>query len=181
MQKVTFITGNQNKADYLSKCLGMDIDHIGVDLDEIQSLDLQEIIQHKVREAYKKTNKPVIVDDVSLEIVSLGQLPGPFVKFFVEQMSLEDMCKLPNDDSRLAIAKSGIGYFDGKVEKYFEREVEGAISNEPRGGGGFGWDKIFIAEGLDVTNAELSEEDYQNKFYLKIKPFDELKKFLKSL
>lgn len=44
-----FITGNQNKADYLSRQLGIQIDHKKVDLDEIQSTDLHEIVEHKLQ------------------------------------------------------------------------------------------------------------------------------------
>ena len=49
MTNITFITGNQNKADYLAKYLGHSVDHVKLDLDEIQSLDLKEIVEHKVR------------------------------------------------------------------------------------------------------------------------------------
>ena len=35
-----FITGNQNKVDYLSRSLGMDLPHQKIDLDEIQSVKL---------------------------------------------------------------------------------------------------------------------------------------------
>lgn len=35
MQKITFITGNQDKADYLAKYMEMEIDHVKIDLDEI--------------------------------------------------------------------------------------------------------------------------------------------------
>ena len=49
MTHVTFITGNQNKADYLAKYLGMNIEHKKLDLDELQSLDLRTIVEHKVR------------------------------------------------------------------------------------------------------------------------------------
>ncbi len=56
MQKLTFITGNQNKADYLSRYLGFPVEHIKIDLDEIQSLNLNEIVEHKVRQAYEKWN-----------------------------------------------------------------------------------------------------------------------------
>lgn len=54
MQNITFITGNPKKAEYLEKYLGFPIDHIKLDLDEIQSLDSREIITHKVKEAYNK-------------------------------------------------------------------------------------------------------------------------------
>jgi inosine triphosphate pyrophosphatase len=86
MQTVTFITGNQKKADYLAKYLGFPIEHIRLDLDEIQSLSLREIVEHKVRQAYAKVGKPVIVDDVSLTFAELGKLPGPFIKFFEQEL-----------------------------------------------------------------------------------------------
>ena len=86
MQSITFITGNQKKADYLARYLGFPIEHIKLDLDEIQSLELQEIVEHKVKQAYAKIKKPVIVEDASLEFTALGRLPGPFIKFFFEEM-----------------------------------------------------------------------------------------------
>lgn len=86
MQPITFITGNQKKADYLARYLGFPIEHIKLDLDEIQSLELKEIVEHKVKKAYAKIKKPVIVEDASLEFTSLGRLPGPFIKFFIEEM-----------------------------------------------------------------------------------------------
>ena len=54
MTNVTFITGNQSKADYLSKYLGHPVDHVKIDLDEIQSLDLKKIVEHKLKQAYEK-------------------------------------------------------------------------------------------------------------------------------
>ena len=64
MQTITFITGNQKKADYLAQYLRLNIEHVKLDLDEIQSLDLREIVEHKVKQAYEKIKKPVIVEDV---------------------------------------------------------------------------------------------------------------------
>lgn len=54
MQSITFITGNPKKADYLEKYLGFPIEHTKLDLDEIQSLDLYEVVEHKVKQAYEK-------------------------------------------------------------------------------------------------------------------------------
>ena len=86
MQTITFITGNQKKADYLAQYLGLNIEHVKLDLDEIQSLDLREIVEHKVRQAYAKVGKPVLVEDVSLIFSELGKLPGPFIKFFEQEL-----------------------------------------------------------------------------------------------
>ncbi len=52
MKDFTFVTGNQNKVDYLSKYFGAPIKHIKIDLDEIQSLDLRKVAEHKARQAY---------------------------------------------------------------------------------------------------------------------------------
>jgi inosine triphosphate pyrophosphatase len=177
---ITFITGNQNKADYLAKYLGLPVKHIKLDLDEIQSLDLKEIVEHKVRQAYELIKSPVIVEDVSLEFEALGGLPGPFIRFFVDKTPFENICAMVNGKTRKATAKCVFGYYDGEVLKLFEGGLAGEIAEVPAGDKGYGWDKIFIPEGYAVTRAELSEEDDQ-KTYLQIKPFAQLKEFLLSL
>lgn len=179
MKTIIFVTGNQNKADYLAKFLDHPIDHKKIDLDEIQSLDLKEIIEHKVRQAYKKIRKPVIVEDTSLEFKALGGLPGPFVRFFVDNMNFEDICSLLHKKDRTAVAKCAMGYFDGKTLKIFEKKMMGEIAKKPAGENGFGWDKIFIPQGYKVTRASLNKID-DKKTTFKIKPFAQLKKFLKD-
>ncbi len=179
MTTITFITGNQNKADYLAKYLGHPVDHVKLDLDEIQSLDLKEIVEHKVRQAYEKIKKPVIVGDMSLEFVALGGLPGPFIKFFMEKVPLETMCSMIAGHTRKATARCVFGYFDGKDLELFESGLDGEIAETPAGENGFGWDKIFIPQGYEVTRASLSEED-DRKTYLQINPFAKLKDFLES-
>jgi non-canonical purine NTP pyrophosphatase (RdgB/HAM1 family) len=180
LKNVTFITGNQNKADYLSKYLGYPVDHIKLDLEEIQSTDLHEIVEHKVRQAYELIQKPVIVEDVSLEFDALGGLPGPFIKFFVEKMPLESICAMiGNKQTRKATARCVFGYFDGTVLELFDGKLDGEIAEIPSGNNGYGWDTIFIPEGYSVTRASLDEKDDQ-KTYLEIKPFAKLRKYLES-
>jgi non-canonical purine NTP pyrophosphatase (RdgB/HAM1 family) len=123
MQSITFITGNQKKADYMRKLLGMPIEHIRLDLDEIQSLDLREVVEHKARQAYAKVQKPIIVEDVALEFEALGRLPGTFIKFFIEEMSHEDICRLLDGRSRRAIGRCGYGYCDIDGFTYFESSL----------------------------------------------------------
>lgn len=174
---ITFITGNQNKADYLAKYLGIAVKHKKLDLDEIQSTDIKEIVEHKVRQAFDKIKSPVIVEDVSLEFEALNGLPGPFIRFFVEKMSFENICSMVNKKSRKATAKCVFGYYDGKIIKLFEGELGGEIAEVPAGECGYGWDRIFIPNGYTVTRAQLTEEDDQ-KTYLQIKPFEKLKTFI---
>ena len=178
--KITFITGNQSKADYLARYLGYPVDHHKLDLDEIQSLDLKEIVGHKVKQAFAVIKTPVIVEDVALEFHAWGRLPGPFIKFFLEEMSFEDICSLLEGKQRTATARCVFGYFDGARLELLESSLEGKVPNKPSGENGFGWDKIFIPEGYQVTRASLGEED-DRKTYLRIKPFERLKTFLESI
>lgn len=177
MQSLTFVTGNQSKAEYLSKYLDFPIAHQNIDLDEIQSLDLREVVKHKVQQAYDVVKSPVIVEDVSLEFVALGRLPGTFIKFFVEEMPLQEICNLLNGMSRHAVAKCIFGYYDGNSPVLFEGRLAGRIAETPAGNNGYGWDQIFIPEGYDITRAQMNNEEYK-KSYLQVKPFDQLKKFL---
>ncbi len=180
MANVTFITGNQNKADYLSKYLGYTVNHVKLNLDEIQSTDLNEIAEHKVKQAYELIKKPVIVEDVALEFDALGGLPGPFIKFFAEKIPFEVICSMiGNGLTRKATARCVFGYYDGKDLELFEGSLGGEIAEKPSGNNGYGWDKIFIPEGYAITRASLDEDDDQ-KTYLAIKPFAKLKKYLES-
>ncbi len=175
--EITFITGNQHKADYLAKYLGFPVKHIKLDLDEIQSLDLKKIVEHKVRQAYDKVQSPVIVEDVSLEFEALNGLPGPFIRFFVDHVPFETICSMIDGKTRRATAKTVFGYYDGETLKLFEGSLGGEIIKSPAGDKGFGWDRLYIPDGYTVTRAQLSEEDDQ-KTYVQMKPFAELKEFL---
>lgn len=177
MTDVVFITGNQRKVDYLANHLGYPIEHVRIDLDEIQSLDLREVVHHKVRQAYTALERPVLVEDTGLECVALGKLPGPLIRWFIEELSLDGICRLLDGKERTAVARCVFGYYDGKEEMYFEGGIVGNISHIPAGNGGFGFDPIFIPEGYSVTRAELSAED-DRITYLKMKPFDQVKTFL---
>lgn len=180
MRSVTFITGNQSKADYLAQFLGAEIMHQKVELDELQSTDLHTIVEHKVRQAYEIVGGPVLVEDVSLEFTALGGLPGPFIKFFVESDNgLENLCRmLDGFDDRSATAKCTFGYYDGTDLQMFDGQLAGEIADTPRGDNGFGWDKIFCPDGYsNRTRAELTPEEDATTYQI-IKPFDQLRQFL---
>jgi non-canonical purine NTP pyrophosphatase (RdgB/HAM1 family) len=157
-----FISGNQNKINYLTKTLGIQLEHKKIDLDEIQSADPKVVIEHKVRQAYALIQTPVLVEDTSLSFTALDNLPGPFVKFFVDaENGLENMCRMLDGFSdRSAYGSVIYGYFDGDTIRFFEGRLDGTIAEHPRGDGGYGWDKIFIPNGYNGrTRAELSPQD----------------------
>lgn len=177
MTDVTYITGNQHKARLLAEHLGVPIKHHSVDLDEIQSLDLKTVVEHKVRQAFLEINSPVLVEDTSLEFHAFGRLPGCFIRFFLEEMPLETICRMLDGMDRTATGRVMFGYFDGTNTKFFESSLRGTIADHPSGDGGFGWDKIFIPEGSTVTRACLDEAAY-NMSYMQLKPVKAVHEFL---
>ena len=182
MTSVTFITGNPNKAAHFARNIGMEIEHHKADVDEIQTLDPAELVEHKARQAYSQLGRPVLVEDLSFEYEALGGLPGPFVKFFVEaDNGLEKMCRiLDTFDNRRAKAVGVFGYYDGKETKLFKGGLAGEIVQHPRGENGFGFDRVFAPDGFNgKTAAELSETEYK-KYYTAIKPFGMVREFLLS-
>lgn len=176
MKNVVFVTGNLNKVKYLEKYLGHPVKHVKLELDEIQSIDVRKIVEHKVRQAYEKVQEPVLVEDGSLEFSALGRLPGPFIRFFVEEVSMETMCSMLDGGTRKAVARTTFGYFDGTKVYFFEGKLDGEIARAPAGENGWDWDKIFIPEGYSITRAQFNEDDYQ-KTSMQLRPLDELKAF----
>lgn len=161
-----FVTGNHQKLKEFEKILGIKLKHSDLDLDEIQSIEVEEVAKHKVKQAYDILKEPVIVEDTGLYFEELNGLPGALIKFFVKKLTLEQICSLVKEN-RKAKAITCIAYFDGKELRAFVGETEGEIVKEPRGTKGFGWDPIFIPEGYNKTFAELSEEEKTSKFMRK--------------
>lgn len=91
---LTFITGNPAKAEQLSGHLEFPVEHKKLDIPEVQSLDLKEIAEYKAREAYQQVQRPVLVEDTSLIFNALGNLPGPLIKWFLEELDNEGLCRL---------------------------------------------------------------------------------------
>src|SRR5258708_29534713 len=132
------VTGNKNKLKDIKRVLGK-ISHINLDLDEIQSLDPIKISDHKVKQAYSKIKKPVIVTDQSIFISCLNGFPGPLVKWFYTKVGMEKICQIATllNDHKIS-AQWLVSYYDGKVLKHFIGEASGTIPLKPQGRGGYG-------------------------------------------
>jgi inosine triphosphate pyrophosphatase len=162
MKDLTFITGNQRKAEYLAKWLGMNVPHHKLDLDEIQSLDLHEVADHKVRQAYAILKKPVLVEDVALTFTALGRLPGTFIKWFLQELDLDGLCKLADGlEHRGAEAAIVYALYDGREIQYFEASQKGSVALKPSGDNGFGWNTIFVPDGAGMTYGDMDDATFK--------------------
>lgn len=183
MKQPTFITGNQKKADFLARYLGHPVEHTKLDLDEIQSLDLEEIVDHKARQAYQKIGRAVLVEDISFSLDALGgKLPGPFIKWFIDEIGFEQLCRLADPDpSRGATTSVCYAYFDGREIKLFSGSLRGTLPQHPKGDDGFGWNGIFIPVGSAKTNAQMNEEETAKYSLRTATVYPAIKEFLNSL
>ncbi len=162
MSSFVFVTGNMHKVKWIEKFLGKKVSHKELDITEIQSPLPEVVLEHKAREAYKQIKKPVVVDDVSLTFREWGDMPGTFVKFFVDGPGLEKMCRmLDGFDDRTAIMQVSYGYFDGKEFHMVDAIMRGEVAQHPAVGvTGHGFDPILIPDGHVDTAAAMSEETY---------------------
>lgn len=177
-----FVTGNAHKADQMQKLLGVAIDHHKLDVDEIQSKNPEDVIEHKVRQAYDIAKRPVFVDDFSFWFDDLDGLPGPFIKFFIEADSaLEKLCRIADTlPSRRVTARAYFGYYDGVKLEIIYGELQGKIADHPRGTLGIATDFVFEVDGCDgKTRSELSQERY-DEVYAKVRDIEHVREFLKS-
>lgn len=180
IRELVFITGNAAKAKYLSSYFHFPVNHVKLDLSEIQSLDLRSIVEDKAKRAYEIVKKPVIVEDVSLTFLVLKNLPGPLIKWFLESIGNSGMCRLLGEqDDRSAIAEVQFAFCDDQGVKIFPGSVQGEIATTPRGTTDFGWDPIFVPLGHTKTWAEMSLDEKHETSMRKIALVG-LKKFLEG-
>jgi len=169
MEKLTFITSNEAKAKYLSDYFHFPVHHLKLDLPEIQSLDLSEVVLDKAKRAYNEVKKPVLVEDTSLVFNALGELPGPLIKWFYETLGNDGLCKLLDAyENRSAVAEVAFAVCDESGVNVFSGMVEGEIAKEPKGESGFGWDPIFIPKGHKKTWAEMKGDEKHESSMRKI-------------
>ncbi len=177
-----FITGNANKLEELNEILAPQIKvyQLDVELAEVQSIDAQEVIRHKLIEAAKYQQGEMIVEDTSLFMEALGwKLPGPLVKLFVKALTSKGIYELAEKYKLFgAQAKTCIGYSNGREILFFEGTVKGKIV-KPKGNNGFGWDPIFVPEGKSKTFAEMPSGE-KNKISHRRKAVDKFKEYYLS-
>ncbi len=145
LEDLVFVTSNLGKLREAESVLGARLDHRALDLPEIQSLDLEEIVSAKAASAFARIKRPVLVEDTSLELIGLGGFPGPLVRWLLSSVGAEGICKLCKtfEDSH-AIVRCIACATDGNTDIMGIGVIEGTIAASPRGKFGFGWDSAFI-------------------------------------
>ena len=158
---LVFVTSSPHKHREAEAILAVPLERLVLDIPEPQGLDVVAVAREKARAAYSRLGRPVLVEDTSLELVALGGFPGPLVRWLLQAAGPAAIARmLDGFHDRSARARCAAVAWDGTREWLGVGEVEGAISSEPRGRGGFGWDAVFApAWAGGATYAELPPDE----------------------
>jgi len=128
-------------------------------------LTFEENALLKAREAAQHTGLPSVADDSGIAVDALNGMPGVFSARWSGKhgddlanlrLLLAQVGDVPDQHLGAAfVCAAAIVWPDGR-EHVAHGEMRGRLVREPRGDGGFGYDPIFVADGHDRTNAELT-------------------------
>jgi len=169
------VTGNNHKYEEYKEFFS-NISQHKIELVEIQGT-AEEIVTHKVKQAYSLLRKPCIVDDTGLVFEYWNNLPGPYVKHFNKIIGVDKYPSLLGKNNR-ATAYCIIAYMDENGIKLFKGQTKGIIVT-PRRDNGFGFDKVFMPDGYNKTYSEMSIEE-KNSVSHRAKAMKKLRDWLDS-
>ena len=162
------VTGNRHKVVEAERILGRRLQTADVDLPEIQSDDLLEVLEAKGEEAWQRLRRPLVVEETGLELTALNGFPGPLVKWMLKAIGAPGLGRVAQQAGDAgAVACCAVLLRDGERRWVGVGRTQGLLLDRPRGEHGFGWDPVFVprlyASGDDPggwrTYAELGEEE----------------------
>jgi inosine triphosphate pyrophosphatase len=190
MMKIHYLTSNRAKFDEAAFTLGLQdlknrgisLVHSPLELDEIQGTSLT-IAKHKIEQGYAKLHEPCVIDDVSLSCPSLGGLPGPYIRSFLEALEDKGVAELVHHyPDKSCTVTCYIAFAHGENEfLVFVGTTPGTIVL-PRGTrkpSPINWNAIFQPDGSDRTFAEMSLEEASH-FSARVKALTLFREFLLS-
>jgi len=122
----------------------------------------------KAREAVRHTGLAAVGDDSGLTVNALNEMPGIFSARWAGrhgddlanlELLLGQLADVPDDQLGAAFVCAAALVTPKGAEHVVHGTMRGRLVREPKGDNGFGYDPIFVPEGLDVTSAELLDAD----------------------
>jgi XTP/dITP diphosphohydrolase len=122
----------------------------------------------KAREAVRYTGLPAVADDSGITVDALNGMPGVLSARWSGRhgdeeaniaLLLGQLADVPDERRGAAFVCAAALVTPDGTERVLEREWRGAVIREKRGTNGFGYDPVFVPEGLEVTAAELAPQE----------------------
>ncbi|MBY0588719.1 non-canonical purine NTP pyrophosphatase [bacterium] len=179
---VRFVTNNVHKvaeARSILAAAGVHVVHLAQKVDELQTIDTAVLVKDKTLKAFANVGRPLFVEHTGLYLRHLNDLPGGLTQIFWDKLESDRFAELfGNTADTFAIAKTVIGFTDGRGFFTFAGSIAGNIAPDPRGPRDFQWDCVFIPEGEDKTFAEMG--DRKNEISMRRAALDDFATFLKE-
>lgn len=128
----------------------------------------RENAELKALAAAKAASLPALADDSGLCVDALSGAPGIHsarwagpnkdFDFAMEKLRRGIIEAGLSDTGAHFVCGLALAWPDGHVD-YFEGRVDGELVWPPRGGKGFGYDPVFVANGYDITFGEMEPEE----------------------
>ena len=118
----------------------------------------------KAREAVKYTGLPAVADDSGITVDALNGMPGVLSARWSGRHGDDDantalllgqLADVPDERRGAAFVCAAALVTPEGAEEVLERDWRGRIIHEKRGTNGFGYDPVFVPDGLQQTSAEL--------------------------
>lgn len=174
MENIIFVTGNHGK--YVSARdkfahIGVTVENINLDIEELEVSDVREVSLDKAKKAYEVLRQPCFVEDSGFYIETYpGKVnyPGTLVKRTGISSNIEELLYTMQDvENRNCYWLSCITFYDGENFHQFTEKEEGTLSKEIKGemseyARSRLW-QVYIPKGSNKTLSELYQEgDYKN-------------------
>lgn len=157
-----FVTGNPGKLREARRLWGRPLEALALDLPEIQSLDLEEVLSAKLEaaRAAAPAGGTIVVEEAGLELSALNGFPGPFVRYLLEAVGAEGIARIgvALGDRRVR-AVCRLAWSDGQRTLVGRGECAGTLALPGRGEYGFGFDPVFVPDGSELTFGEMDESE----------------------
>jgi XTP/dITP diphosphohydrolase len=189
--ELVFASNNPHKVKEISSIIGgsfhlLSLDDINIteDIPEDEPT-LEGNALAKARYVHRATGMNVFADDTGLEVEALDGKPGVHSARFAGESKdsaanirkLQEM--LSGKSNRNARFRTVIALIIDNEEHLFEGIVTGHIIKEGRGTEGFGYDPVFVADGMKRTFAEIELHE-KNQISHRARAFMKLKEFLSA-
>ena len=150
--KLSVITSNPGKVKEYQRYfdgLGIEMVHVRMTYDEVQTSELEEVVEKGMGELKKKGLSGFIIDDSGLFINALGGFPGVWSAYVQKTIGNDGILKLMNGVAdRSAVFKCCIGCNISGKDIIVTGACDGVILTEGKGTEGFGYDPIFSHDGI---------------------------------
>jgi len=127
----------------------------------------QDNALRKAVTVFQHANFPALADDSGLEVFYLNMEPGVYSARYsgpnaTDAQNNEKLLQAMRGVAprrRRAQFRSVIAFVDKGVKELTEGIFSGTLAEAPRGSNGFGYDPLFIPDGMTITSAELTDEE----------------------